>query len=425
MRQGYWHILLLLQLLLLWDGTAAAQDKQPGKGLLFFYRIGDRIDRYQSKNIDTAYIALPEHSWRIAYTNAMVGVQSDLSSTLPGNETGKAILNTQPGVTGYNTETGNTILTLQNRTTPSVDLGFYAGYRGFGFGYSWDALHAYAQRLSFSLGSKSLGIDFSIQTSTNITTDFLLNKKKLWDLGKTDVVITNASLNLWYALNYVRYSHQAAVKQSYIQRRTAGSPLLFLSYMSSQVSLNDTTIIPQAQRPLLPALMSNLTAVRTRQIAAGIGYGINYTPNNGKVLLHASAAALLVTYSINLVSFYLPDSIADGLPENPMHNLEPSFPVHVTGNMRAAVSWEINKWVHLSVWATAENIRFRSKPTVNKNIVSLSNWDWKVQASVGVRLGAGRERVRRALGELPQESRQERPSKLPRWVPEYFYSPRP
>ncbi|MBQ7631188.1 MAG: DUF4421 family protein [Paludibacteraceae bacterium] len=406
------HILLLLSLLCL-----CAQAK-PTKGLLFFYRTGNWVDNYLRKGIDTSYIDLPEHSWRIAYTNAMVGVNSNLTSTTPD-------------IPDYGTLT----FTLLNKTTPSVDLGFYAAYRGFGFGYSWDAIHAYAQRLSFSFGSKFIGIDFGIQTSTNIHTNVLLNGQALWNQGNAGVIITNASLNLWYALNAAHYSHQAAVKQSYIQKKTAGSLLLHLSYLSSQVDFSDTIKVPEAQKPLLPALMSNLTAVRTRQVAVGIGYGINYTPNHGKVVLHLSAAAMLVTYSVNLASYYLPDSIAKDLPGQPMYNLPPAYPVHVSGNMRAAVSWEINKWVHLNVWATAENIRFRSKPTVNYNTISLENWDWKVQASVGVRLGAGKDRLQRALEEHSavsiqpsegsiQTSEEPKKSRYPLWLTDYFWSPK-
>lgn len=401
----------------------AKQEKQPSKGLLFFYRTGRWVDNYLTRGIDTSYISLPEHSWRLAYTNAMVGVHSTLSSS--------SIFATPDGPQEIT-------LSLLNKTTPSVDLGFYAGYRGFGFGYSWDALHAYAQRLSFSFGSKYIGIDFGIQTSTNITTNVTLDNEYSWDQGKTNIVITNASLNIWYALNAAHYSHQAAVKQSYIQKKSAGSLLLHLAYQSSQVDLQDTVKIPGGEMPLIPALMSNITAVRTRQVAIGIGYGINYTPNKGKVVLHASAAAMLVTYSVNLVSYYFPDSIARELPSNPMFNLEPSFPVHVTGNVRAAVSWEINKWVHLNAWATGEHIRFRSKPTVNENVMSLKNWNWKVQASVGVRFGAGKDRLQRALGQPnpgpsleekglePKglEEKEVKKSRIPEWITGYFWSPK-
>ncbi len=390
--------------------------KQPTKGLLFFYRTGNWVDRYLQRGIDTSYIGLPEHSWRLAYTNGMVGVNSNLTSFTDAQNNGVQTV------------------TLLNKTTPSVDLGFYAGYRGFGFGYSWDAINAYAQRLSFSLGSKFIGIDFGIHTSTNIHTNLQIGNQQIgnqqnWDFGKDKVIITNASLNLWYALNARHYSHQAAIKQSYLQKKTAGSLLLHLAYTSSQVQLRDTLRYTDNNVPLLPLLMSSLTAIRTRQIAVGIGYGINYTPNKGKVVLHASAAAMLVTYTVNLVSFYLPDSVAEGLPGDPMYNLNPSYPVHVTGNMRAAVSWEINKWVHLSASANAENVRFRSGWTANDNYIKLSNWNWKVQLTVGVRFGAGRDRVQRALygvKELTSEGVKEAPkkSRLPQWLTDFFWSPK-
>ena len=114
-----------------------------------------------------------------------------------------------------------------------------------------------------------------------------------------------------------------------------------------------------------------------------------------------------------------------------MYNLNPSYPVHVTGNMRAAVSWEINKWVHLNAWATAENIRFQSGWTANDNYIKLSNWNWKVQASVGVRFGAGKDRLQRALAESSQPSdvslqapEVPKKSRLPRWLTDFFWSPK-
>ncbi len=407
------------------DKGERVKEKKPSKGLLFFYGMGDWVDRYLMRGIDPDYIALPEHSWRLAYTNAMIGVNSDVSSL---NHVG----------------TGDEFtMHLLNRTTPSVDLGFHASYRGIGFGYSWDALHAYQQRLSFSFGSKFIGIDFAIQTSTNMKTDVIYKDKNnnelpLLHYDKANIIITNANLNLWYALNAAHYSHQAAVKQSYIQKKTAGSLLLHLQYMSSQIDIRDTVKLDlHIDQPLLSLVLDNLTAIRTRQIAIGLGYGINYTPNKGKVLLHASANAMLVTYSVNLISYYVPDSISDKLPGNPMYNLEPSFPVHVTGNVRAAVSWEINKWVHLSAWATGENIRFRSKPTAMGNTVNVSNWNWKVQAHVGVRFGAGKDRLDRALmrrrnlqgllnEDYKNEAAQEKPkkSRIPEWITGYFWSPK-
>ena len=143
---------------------------------------------------------------------------------------------------------------------------------------------------------------------------------------------------------------------------------------------------------------------------------------------------MLVTYTVNLISFHIPDSIAADLPGEPMYNLQPMDPVHVTGNMRAAISWEINKWVHLSAWATADNIRFKSKPTARENVLALDNWNWKVQLTVGVRFGAGRDRVQRALygndaSKLANDAASQpndgpKKSRVPKWITDFFWSPK-
>jgi len=381
-----------------------AEDKQPSKGLLFFYRSDNWVSRFLLRGIDTSYIALPEHCWSLAFTTSTLGINSSVISSTPDI----------PDVS------------LLSRTSPSVDLGFNAGYRGFGFGYSWDALNAYTRRLNFSLGSKSMGLDFSMNTSTNINSVITISDLPIHELGYGDIVITNANLNLWYALNYAHYSHNAATKQSYIQKHSAGSFLIHASYMFSNIQLKDSFRIDGATKPMLPALMSGMNGMTTRQVAVGLGYGINYTPNKGKFLLHASAAAMLVAYSVNHVSYYVADSVLAGLPAGePMFTLHPAIPVHVTGTVRAAISWEINKWVHLSAFATGEHNRFRSKQSEQGHQLSLSQWDWKVQATVGVRFGAGRDRVQRAIGENKEiDVWNPKNNRIPKWITGYFWSPK-
>lgn len=407
--------LKLIILLLLACTLVHAKEKQPTKGLLFFYRTGNWVDNYLRLGIDTSYIDLPEHSWRVALTANTLGIHSTISST------------SNPFPEYMDPVT----LSLYSKTIPSADLGFNVGYRGFGFGYSWDLIHAYSQRLNFSLGSKYIGIDFGIQTSTNINTTAAINDLPIPGFNENNaVVITNAKLSIWYALNAVRYNHNAAIKQSYIQKKTAGSILVHASYMFSHIQLEDTIMVDGASAPTFPSMMSGMNGLQTRQIAIGIGYGINYTPNHGKVVLHASAAAMLVTYSLNHISYYLPDSLRKELPSSdPMFRIQSSYPVHVTGNVRAAVSWEINKYVHLSAWATGEHIRFKSAKTANDNVLSLREWNWNVQATVAVRFGAGRDRVRRAIGlpaPLPvkEEEVDAKKSRLPQWLTDYFWSPK-
>ncbi len=387
---------------------AATLVHAESNGAMFFFRLSDRIDRFLLQKVDTNYIALPEYSWRVAFTSGMLGVYSSLNS-----------------MTMYEEYDYLLKISMYNHTAPSVDLGFYAGYRGLGFGYSWDVLNAYARRFNISLGAKTIGVDFSHQTSTNINTQLAVENAIIPSLTVDHIVtITNTNLKFWYALNSAHYSHQATVKQTYIQRKTAGSLLLHLSYMASQIAFKDTMMIEVAQRPIFSALMSDMTSMTTRQVAVGIGYGINYTPNKGKVVLHASAAAMLVCYSINDISYYMTDSVKTTLPGEPMYLLHSSKPVHVTGNVRAGISWEINKWVHLSAWATGDNIRFHSEKTHYENELFLSNWNWQAHLNVGVRLGVSKQRKRLVLKEDPKlPDLPARTTNLPQWLTDYFFSP--
>ena len=351
--------------------------KRPNKATVFFYRVGEWIDHYVMKDLDTTYIGLPEHSWRLAYTNGMLGINSTFTS-----------FNTYYDDFNW----GDTFTRM--RTTPSVNLGFHAGFRGLGFGYSWDAVHAYSQNMNFTFGNKRIGIEFMRQRSTNIRTFFsIADPKDAIELPEdvNDASITNTSLNVWYALNATHYSHNAAIKQSYIQKKTAGSLLVQVNYMSTDVLLGQG----------MSAATNGILGVETHQVGVGLGYGINYTPNHGKVLLHFSAMAQLVCFSHNLVT--LQDSMLfkteakqdTMITVNALYRINSRYPVHVTGTMRAAVSWEINKWVHLSAWAQGNNMRFMAQ-AASANI-KLSNWNWQVNLSVGVRFGAGYERRQRVL----------------------------
>ena len=372
------------------------------------------MDKYLLHSVDTNYITLPEHSWRLAQVTSMTGIYSSISSETGVPEVPK--------------------IKLLNHTTPSVDLGFHVAYRSLGVGYSWDLLHAYSRKLNLSFGSRYIGLDFSYQNSTNISSTLVLGGAGKVPLKGDFIHIRNCNLSVWYALNSRHYSHHAATKQAFIQRKTAGSLLLNLSYMSSYVGLRDTLrteIDGREGSPFVPALMADMTSIQTRQIAIGLGYGINYTPNKGKVVLHLSANALLVCYSVNRIGFFTPDSVVAYLPGEPVYNLKSSYPVHVTGSARGAISWEISKWVHLNAYATVEHIRFRSARTETYKSFALSNLNWQARVTIGVRLGAGKDRVQRAIAkfekkdEIPElaPKNDSKKSKIPQWITDYFWSP--
>lgn len=404
MRKKAYIGLLLLALL---SSVMPVSAREKGAGMRFFYLVGKWVDNYSIAGLDTNYICLPEHSWRVAFTNSEVGVYTHFAHDFPGLYS----------------------LGLNAHTMPSIELGFNLGYRGWGFGYAWDVKSAYARNWNISFGSKRFGIEFSRQRSTNIIGHLAFNGTDVGnlELDPGDIWITNTYLCGWYALNATHYSHNAAIKQGYIQRKTAGSLLLQLAYFSSIMQAKNDYIYEGIPMSLL--VFDDITQIWSQQIAVGLGYGINYTPNKGKFLLHASAWMQLVCYSINHVAFHVPDSLKTQLPGEPYYSVQPDKPVYVTGNMRLGMSWEINEWVHMGLWAQGQNLRFRAK-TDEEALVRLENWNWQAHLSIGVRIGAGKKRVKKALEgyELPERYNNAyvapKPTKIPQWITDFFFCPR-
>lgn len=404
--------LLLLLTLVCGNAFAASElkpqltpktEKPASKGLKWFYRMGLKMDRWLQRGIDTSYLALPEHSWRLAQTNTMIGVNSKFTAL---------------NVEYASLPLGDISFLMKSR--PSISLGFNASYRGFGFGYSWDVMSAYSQNWNFSFGSKGIGLEFMRQKSNNIHTAIDLNGEGTFDIPDSIklAAITYTSFNVWYALNAAHYSHNAAIKQSYIQRKSAGSLLLQVNYMSTNVGFNRDLLI----------MTDQVVNIETHQMGIGLGYGINYTPNRGKVLLHLSGIAQLVCISQNLITHMDPVLVKDTIIKlEGLYQVQSLYPVHVTGTVRAAVSWEINKRVHLTAWAKANNIRFRAQ--TSSADMALTNWNWQVNLNIAVRLGAGYERTKKALGDeydvlrrLPAPA--EQTTHLPQWLTDWFFSPR-
>ena len=405
----------LLMAFLLVGGNAYAHapketNKTKGKGLDWCYRTALKVDRFLQRGIDTSYIGLPEHSWRVALNSGIIGINSNFGA--------ENVMHPFDPDSTYN-------LYFNLRTKPSVNLGFNIGLRGFGFGYSWDLMDSRAKTLNFSFGGKYIGVEFLRQSSSNIRASIGNNELEA-DPTEEPLyfMITNTTLSVWYALNSAHYSHNAAIKQSYIQRKSAGSLLVQIHYASTQLDLDER----------LHEVIGNIYGCETHQVGIGLGYGINYTPNKGKVLLHASAMAQLICVSHNLISQFEEVPISVGGKDTiatiyALYRVPSRYPVHVTGTMRAAVSWEINKWVHLSAWGQANNTRFMAQ-TWGAD-VNLRNWNWQANLSVAVRLGAGNDRIRKRLGDeeynrltaLPAPSEQDL-VKLPNWFTRWFFSPK-
>lgn len=141
--------------------SAKENTNEKGGGMRFFYLVGQWMDNFCLAGVDTNYICLPEHSWRVAFTNSEVGVYTQMAHEY------------SPG----------SVVALNAYAQPSIELGFNLGYRGFGFGYAWDVKSAYARNWNISFGSKWFGFEFARQRSTNISAQLTYDGKDAGDTG--------------------------------------------------------------------------------------------------------------------------------------------------------------------------------------------------------------------------------------------------
>lgn len=165
----------------------------------------------------------------------------------------------------------------------TVSIG--ANYAGVGLNLSLNPgklagkYHDY--ELNFSKYGNTWGGEISYQDAKNF--------KGWYDregIGKQDIPgdvlhLKTLNINFYYAFNHRKFSYPAAFSQTYIQRHSAGSALLAMSYQG---------LWGDSESP------EGLLRLRINNIGIGGGYGYNCVPSE-KWLLHISAMPTIVVYS--------------------------------------------------------------------------------------------------------------------------------
>lgn len=102
---------LAFGVLMMHAGTVCAEEQVLSKGLRWFYRMAYRLDNFLLQGVDTNYITLPEHSWRLAYTTSMVGINSMLMDDVSRMVTHQVAVGIGYGI-NYTPNKGKVILHL-------------------------------------------------------------------------------------------------------------------------------------------------------------------------------------------------------------------------------------------------------------------------------------------------------------------------
>lgn len=359
-------------------------------------KVGTFIDSLSIKGLDRRYISAPKKPWQVIVKGNINQSDLKLSSTTQNAEEvlffAKDEMTWEP----------------RAKTDPASYLGFWAGYRGYGFGYSWNIGGDKGRILTFGATGGSYGVNLRIHWFDNDEPEVYFKGNLLEDITDDGTLIykpttINETIELGspistralfldgYYLFNKKCSYAAAYDQSVNQIRSAGSLMAGAMYFYSNTTYNDDVNAD------LIMLMDDIGRIRLWQVSAGAGYIYNWVPAKG-LLVSAMAIPMLTFYNRSKMYRYdsnLKDVVqAGGYDEflqmdnkdYRIREAETDPEATYNSNMRVnfdarlSITYEWNERIFLNAFGQFSNFRFKTD-----NVSGRLN-DWYINASIGVRL---------------------------------------
>lgn len=365
-----------------------AQTTHEPKGVMrFLHKLGTLIDTMAVKGVDPHYITAPERPWQVIAKGNVNQSELRMKSTI-------------------NSTTISTEMTGDLEWEPRIKssllsyAGIWAGYRGYGLGYSWNVSGGKGSILSFGATGGSYGINLRIHTFRSNKPEVHYEGAFLYENGqpifitKTDQVQLASAiktrtllLDAYYLFNGKRFSYAAAYDQSVIQKRSAGSFMAGAMYYHSHINYVDD------ENAAFIMLMDDIGRIKQWQFSVGAGYAYNFVPCQG-LLISAMFMPMLTIYDRHKTWRYdsnLREVIEtaiqaeDELIMNEYHlNDEPlsitdgHSPVALNFDTRLSLTYQ---WSRFFINAYGQFSRFHFKDDGVKGTLR----DWYINASIGVR----------------------------------------
>ena len=377
-------------------GLLAENDNFGSKVVSLVKKAGTFLDSLSVKGLDRRYIDAPKKPWQVILRGNIN--QSELKMFA---KTDKAE-DVMPLMVGE--------LTWEPRikTVPSSYIGFWAGYRGYGFGYSWNIGGDDGRILSFGATGGSYGVNLRIHWFETDEPHVYLKGTLLWDITDegemmfqpleydqemevgSPIKTRSLFLDGYYLFNK-KCSYAAAYDQSVIQKRSAGS------LMAGAMYFHSSTDYDHDYNADLIMLMNDIGILKTDQVSVGLGYIYNWVPAKG-LLISAMAIPMVTFY--NHHKMYLFDSnlkdamqnegwvdaldIPDGdykirrADKNP--EVSKNSNIQLNFDARLSITYEWNERLFINAYGQFGNFRYKTD-----HISGRLN-DWYVNAALGIRL---------------------------------------
>ena len=180
----------------------------------------------------------------------------------------------------------------------STSLGIWAGYRGYGLGYSRELTHGDGSTFSIGAMGGSFGLNFKISSYRSSQPDFTLgldidgSKEQINERIDLDdpVKVRSVFLDAYYMFNGRHFSYAAAYDQSLIQKHSAGSLMAGAMFYHTRVAFDDDSNWP------LCYVLNDVGRVKLTQASLGAGYAYNWVPARG-LLVSIMAMPMLTLYN--------------------------------------------------------------------------------------------------------------------------------
>lgn len=386
-----WMLAMVLCCTLQQQAVAQTSGKKSHGVVGLVRKLGALIDTMATRGIDRNYIEVPKRPWQVIVKGNVNQTVLNLKSQIDGSAMFANVV-------------GDLVWEPNIKTSPSTYAGVWAGYRGYGIGYSWNVGGDNGSILTLGATGGSYGINLRIHNFQNsepevcytgmFTPDdnpsgepeYISDKSKFQLLKpiKTHLVLFDA----YYMFNGKHFSYAAAYDQSVVQKRSAGSLMAGVMFYYSHINYG------QDENADFILLMDDIGRIKQWQCGLGAGYAYNLVPCKG-LLISAMAMPIVTVYNRHK-TWRFDSNYRDMAIDTAVHDddeLKPSEwrlkdePLSVSDNYsyftlnvdaRLSVTYQ---WDRFFVNAFGQYSRFRYRDGAVKGSLS----DWYVNASLGVR----------------------------------------
>lgn len=369
--------------------AATESEKRPVGVVRFIRKVGSIIDSMSVRGLDRQYIEAPKQPWQVIARGNINQSDLHLKSRIDGGAIFTNII-------------GELAWEPRIKTEPATYAGVWAGYRGYGFGYSWNVGGDKGRILTFGATGGSYGINLRIHSFSNNKPEvhyeglfqdgggalYYEDDRETYEL-LSPVRTRTLLLDAYYFFNGKRFSYAAAYDQSVIQRRSAGSLMAGGMYYHSHTHYADDCNAD------LILLMDDIGRFKQWQLSLGAGYAYNLVPCRG-LLISAMAMPMLTVfdrhktwrYDSNLRDLAMDeadhsedevDELVYQLKPQPLSITTRHSWINVNFDIRLSLTYQFKRFF-INAYGQYSNFRYK-----DGGVRGVMN-DWYVNAAVGVRL---------------------------------------